>query len=354
MRVAIDVSQIVYGTGVSHYLINLVKNLLRIDSQNEYLLYAGSLRRKGDILNVFPRAKVFPIPPRLADLIWNKLHILPIEKLIGQVDLIHTSDWAEPPSAFPKVTTIHDLIPLKFSKITPQVIVSTHKDRLTWVAKESKRIIVPSSCTKNDLVELGFDENIIRVIPEAPNLTKASIEDIERIKKKFGIHGSYIISVGTKPWKNIEKIIDAFHLSKFGKNLKLLVIGEKNDTNFQDERGVRFLGHVTDNDFSGLLTGSKALVYASLYEGFGLPILDAFNCGVPVVTSNISSMPEVAGDAAVLVNPGKVNEIADGIEKVLRGPKGYIEKGLERVKEFSWEKNARETLSVYMEALQTI
>ncbi len=352
MKIAIDVSQIVYGTGVSHYRVNLIKTLLRIDSQNEYLLYAGSLRRKRDVLNIFPEAKVFPIPPRLADLIWNKLHILPIEKLIGKVDLVHTSDWAEPPSMAPKVTTIHDLIPFKFSKITPQIIVSTHKDKLTWVAKESKRIIVPSSCTKNDLVELGFDGNNIRVIPEAPNLTRASDENVERVRRKYGIHGGYIISIGTKPWKNIEKIIDAFHLSKFGKNLKMLIVGERKNTNFQDERGVRFLGYITDNDLSGLITGAKALVFASLYEGFGIPILDAFNCEVPVVTSNISSMPEVAGDAAVLVDPNSVNSIADGIEKVLRGPKSYIEKGLERVKEFSWEKAARSTLEVYEEVMR--
>ena len=82
MKIAIDVSQIVYGTGVSQYTIELVKNLLKIDQTNEYLLYAGALRRKSDILNIFPKTKVFPIPPTLADIIWNKFHIFPIDKLI--------------------------------------------------------------------------------------------------------------------------------------------------------------------------------------------------------------------------------------------------------------------------------
>ena len=100
---------------------------------------------------------------------------------------------------------------------------------------------------------------------------------------------------------------------------------------------------------SGLLTGSKGLIFPSLYEGFGIPILDAFNCGVPVVTSNISSMPEVAGNAAALVDPTEVGSIAEGIQKILRGPKSFIEKGEKRVKNFSWEKTARETLSVYNE-----
>lgn len=350
MRVAIDISQIVYGTGVSHYRKNLVKNLLNIDKNNEYVLFGGALRRKRDILDIFPQTRVFPIPPTLADIIWNKLHIFPIEKLIGDIDILHTSDWAEPPSKALKVTTVHDLIPLKFPKITPKNILSAHKDRLKWVAKESKIIIVPSLSTKNDLVDLGFDGGIIRIISEAPSLARSTNESVEAVKKKYRLHDNYIISIGTKPWKNIDRIIGAFHLSKSGKNLKLIVIGERKGTKFQDERGVRFLGYVGEGDLSALLTGASALVYTSLYEGFGVPILDAFNCGVPVVTSNVSSMPEVAGEAAVLVDPHGLNSIADGIEKVLRGPKGFIEKGFLRVKEFSWEKTAKMTLDVYNEA----
>lgn len=351
MRIAIDVSQIVYGTGVSHYRENLVKNLLRIDNKNEYVLFAGSLRRRGDILRIFPQTKVFPIPPTLTDIIWNKLHILPIERLIGEVDLVHTSDWAEPPAKASKVTTIHDLIPIKFPRLTPSTIVSVHRKRLEWVAKESKRIIVPSFATKKDLIDLGFDESIIRVIPEAPNLTKATDEDMAAARKKYSIHDNYIISIGTKIWKNTERIIGAYHLSKFGKNLKLVVVGERKGTKFSDERGVRFLEQMEDGDLAALLTGAEALVFPSLYEGFGVPILDAFNCEIPVVTSNLSSMTEVAGDAAVLVDPYDINSIADGIEKALRGPKGLVERGHVRVKDFFWKKTAKMTLDVYNETV---
>ncbi|MDP3918181.1 MAG: glycosyltransferase family 1 protein [Candidatus Woesebacteria bacterium] len=351
MKIAIDLSQIIYGTGVSHYRENLVRNLLKIDSENEYVLYAGSLRRKQDILNFFPQTKVFPIPPRLADLIWNRLHIFPIEKIIGDVDLIHTSDWAEPPSKKNKVTTIHDLVALKFSKITPKIIVETHKHRLKWILKESKRIIVPSIATKNDLLELGFKENNIRVIYEAPNLGKATGDEVLEVKKKYSIREDYLIAIGVNPRKNIKGIVDAYHLSKFGKNLKLIIVGEKINTKLEDERGVRFLGHVSDFDLKALLTGSKALIFPSLYEGFGVPILDAFNCEVPVVTSNISSMPEVAGGAAILVDPYDINSIASGIEEAISKPKTLIAKGLKRVSEFSWTKTAEETLKVYKEII---
>jgi glycosyltransferase involved in cell wall biosynthesis len=118
----------------------------------------------------------------------------------------------------------------------------------------------------------------------------------------------------------------------------------------KESRNIRILGNVTQKDLIGLYSGAKALVYPSLYEGFGLPILEAFACGCPVVTSNISSMAEVAGDAAALVDPDSVESIGEGIEKVLRGPKSYIEKGLKRVKDFSWEKTARMTLEVYKES----
>lgn len=354
MKVAIDLSQIIYGTGVSHYRENLVKNLLEIDKTNEYLLYGGSFRRYKELeirIRELGKAenKVFLFPPRLANIVWNKLHILPIEKLIGKVDLIHTSDWAEPPSAYAKITTIHDLVPLKFPKVTPKIIVETHKNRLKWVAKESRRILVPSLTTKMDLVDLGFDEKIIRVVYEAPNLSKAKSENVSKIKEKYKIREDYIIAIGTNPRKNIERIINAYNLSKSGKNLKLLVVGEKKGTKHEDQRGVRFLGFVSDVDLGPLLTGSKALIFPSIYEGFGAPILDAFTCEVPVVTSNLGSMKEVSGDASILVDPYDVNSIAEGIETALNKPKTLIAKGLARVKSFSWPKCAEETLKVYKE-----
>src|SRR3990167_2162611 len=155
MRVAIDISQIVYGTGVSVYTKNLVENLLRIDRENDYVLFAGSLRRKKDVLSIFPDARVFPIPPTLADLLWNRLHTLPIEKLIGNIDVFHTSDWAEPPSRAFKVTTVHDLAPFLYPNLFPRDIirniVDAHKYKLSWVRKETKRIIVPTYATKKDL-----------------------------------------------------------------------------------------------------------------------------------------------------------------------------------------------------------
>jgi glycosyltransferase involved in cell wall biosynthesis len=355
MKVAIDVSPIIYGTGVSNYRHNLVKNLIKFVPDNEYLLYGGSLRRFTELEERIKSygsslTKVFPIPPRFADILWNKLHILPIEKLIGECDLIHTSDWSEPPSKVNKVTTIHDLVPLVLPKFTPKIIVETHKQRLNWVEKESRIIIAPSIATKDDMIKLGFDEAKIRVIYEAPNFTKASESSVAAVKRKYSIHDEYIIMIGTNPRKNIERSINAYHLAKHGKNIKLLIVGEKKGLKISDERGVRFLGFVPTEDLSPLLTGSKLLLFPSLYEGFGVPILEGYLCEVPVVTSNISSMPEAAGGASILVDPYDTNSIADGIEEALSKPKTLISKGLKVASSYSWQTNAIETAKVYKEA----
>lgn len=352
MKIAIDVSQIIYGTGVSTYTKNLVEALLRNDKENEYVLYGGSLRRRGEILNIFPKARTFPIPPLLADVIWNKLHIFPIEKLIGEVDVFHTSDWSEPPSKAFKVTTVHDLYPLKFPKMVHPKILDVHKRKLYWVMKESKRIIVPSQSTKGDLISLGVAENIIRVIPEAPSQAKIDAGEVELIKRKYQVQGDYLMAIGVTPLKNTDRIIKAFHLAMPGKDLKLLIAGRPSNISLEPERNIRFLGHVPQHDLSALLTGARGLVFASLYEGYGIPILEGFACGVPVVTSNVGSMPEVAGNAAILVDPTDVGSIAEGIAQVIRGAKAYVEKGMARVKEFSWDKTAEMTLEVYKEGIK--
>jgi glycosyltransferase involved in cell wall biosynthesis len=357
MKIAIDISQIVYGTGVSTYTKNLVENLLKIDRVNDYILFAGSLRRKQDVLSVFPSARVFPIPPTLADLVWNRLHIFPIEKMIGQIDVFHSSDWTEPPSKAFKVTTVHDLAPLLYPNLFPRDlirnIVDTHRRKLSLVREETKRVIVPTHATKKDLIDLGFKEEVIRIIPEAisNNFKKLADDKIGEVLRKYKIFDDYVLGVGMNPRKNTERIIKAFEHTSAGRDFKLLLVGTPKYINIKESRNVRILGNVPVEDLVGLYSGAKALIYPSLYEGFGLPILEAMACECPVVTSNLSSMAEVAGEAAALVDPYETDSISGGIEKVIRGPKSYVEKGLKRVQNFSWETTARMTLDVYNEAL---
>lgn len=357
MKIAIDASQIIYGTGVSVYTNKLISNLLKVDSVNEYTLFGGSLRRFNELkmnLGGFGgkyAAKVFPYPPSLANIIWNKLHILPVEKIIGDIDVFHSSDWTQPPSKAFKVTTVHDLIPLKFARYIHPKIVEAHKSRLNWVKKEIDRIIVPSISAKEDLIEFGFKSEKIRVINESNNISKASQESVDEIKRKYKISGDYILTMGSAFYKNSENVVKAFDLSSTGQDIKLVIIGRQTNTKITERRNIRVTGFVNDADYAALCTGAKAFVFPSLYEGFGIAILDAFACGTPVVTSNISSMPEVAGNAAILVDPYDVDSISEGIGKALRGPKGLIDKGFERVRQFSWEDTAKKTLAVYNESI---
>lgn len=362
MRIGIDISQIVYETGVSHYVRNLVTNLLKIDKDNHYVLFAGVLRRKGEIerfaatLNGNFELKTFPIPPTVLSFLWNRLHVLPIEKLIGQVDVFHTSDWAEAPSTSFKVTTVHDLAPLLYPNLFPRDIirniVDTHRLRLSLVQKESRRVIVPSNATRDDLVNIGMREEIIRVIPEAvsESFKKATDEEVVALKRKYKISGEYVLSVGMNPRKNTQRIIEAFDKARSGRDLKLVFIGTPKYMNVVESRNIRIAGHIDSSELKTFYSGAKALIYPSLYEGFGLPILEAFACECPVVTSNVSSLTEVAADAAVLVDPYDVGSIAEGIKTALSAPKSLIAKGIKRVKDFSWEKTARMTLDVYNEA----
>lgn len=353
MRIAIDISQIVYGTGVSVYTKSLVDNLLEIDKENKYILFGGALRRIGDLRRF--GARVFPIPPTLADVVWNRLHTLPIETLIGKVDVFHSSDWTQPPSRAFKVTTIHDLSPVLFPKLIAKEnfrnIYAVHMRRLSWVKKEVDRIIVPSNATKKDLLKMGFNDDKIRVIPEAidPNFNRATESKINEVRARYQINSDYLIVVGANPRKNISNIITAYEQYKLKKDVKLVIIGTPQGVDLKEDRGLRILGHVSNDEKRALLSGAEALVYPSIYEGFGIPILEAFACECPVLTSNVSSLPEVAGNAAILVDPYDPYSIKSGIDKCLRNRIKLIELGKKRLKEFSWIKTAEQTLAVYKE-----
>lgn len=356
MKIAIDVSAVIYKSGVSQSVEKLVKAILEIDKENEYIFFGGSLRRIPDLkkfslgLKGNFKIKFFPIPPTLADVLWNRLAFPKIEAFIGRHDVFHSSDWSCPPSNSFKVTTIHDLAPIKFPKLHAPNVVAAHKRRLIRVKKEVDRIIVPSSATKNDLVEMGFDHTKIRVIPWASVFKPVNKKAVDKVKNKYKIDRNYLLSIGVNPRKNTERIIEAFNRVRAGEELKLVIVGTEH-MKVKEERNVRFVGNITDEENAALHTGASALIFPSLYEGFGMPILDAYNCGIPVVTSNLSSMPEIAGDAAFLVDPYDVDSIAKGISEVLAKRKTFVKKGYARAKKFTWEDTARKTIGVYKESL---
>lgn len=365
MKIGIDISQIVYGTGVSVYTQNLVENLLQIDHQNEYKLLFSSLRQSlpenFKIQNKKAKIIKFPLPPTILEPLWNKWHFPAVERFIGQIDVFHSSDWTQAPSKAAKVTTIHDFAFLKFPQTAHPKIKAVHLRRFEWIKKEADLVIVVSQATKKDAMEiLGIPENKIRVIYEAAPLDLKPVKDKKKIievKKRFKISGDYLLSVATlEPRKNLKRIIQAFCLLKT-KGLKLVIAGKQGWGDFKGlkSKDVIFTGYVTRQDLAALYSGALCLVFPSLYEGFGLPILEAMVCNCPVLTSNVSSMPEVAGQAGLLVDPLDIEEIAGGLGEMVNNKnlrQDLVKKGFVQVKKFSWEKTARETLKVYQQAYE--
>jgi glycosyltransferase involved in cell wall biosynthesis len=362
MRIGIDISQIVYGTGVSHYTQNLIEALLKIDPEDEFVLFGSSLRLRNLLDDYNPKAKnfkkkIYSFPSIFWEWLWNRLHWVDIERLTGKLDLFHTSDWLEPPARCPKVTTVHDLAvfrcPETFSPVRGHDIVTNIKRKLAWVKRESSAIIAVSEATKADIIELlEIPSDKVWVIYEAAPkwIKKVSPEETKKIKEKFKIESDYLLSVSTlEPRKNLRRIIQAYQtLKEEIRGLALVLVGKVGwGGNLPAEEKTIFTGYVTNEEVAALYSGAAVFVYPSLYEGFGQPILEAMTCGCPVVTSKISSMPEVAGEAAILVDPLSVEEIAEGIKIALKRKEELAEKGYRQAKKFSWEKCARETLKVY-------
>ena len=372
MKIGIDISQIVYGTGSSKYTENLVSTLLKVDHTNQYVLFGSALRQKKK-LDEFKRNleeyknvefKFYSFPPRVFEVIWNALHILPIDKFIGKVDVFHSSDWLQPPiksSETKKVTTVHDMVVYLFpSSIHPRIL-SNQKKRLKQVKKEVNLILADSHSTKEDVIKfLQIPEEKIFVVHLAAAYKFKPEQDdrIEEVLQKYKIKKPYILSVATQePRKNIQKLLDVFETlsqpQKFGKqNLQLVLTGKFGwGEGLRSAENVIWTDYVPDEDLIALYSGCRVFVYPSLYEGFGLPVLEAMACGAPVITSKNSSMAEIARDTAILVDPRSEGQLKKAIEMVLdlklESYQKMVNASLTRARQFSWSKTAKETLKLY-------
>lgn len=361
MKIAIDITQSIYGTGVSVYTKEIVKNLIKNHPEDQFILFGGSLRRKKELEDIAKKLKgvpmIYPFPPSLMDFIWNSLHILPVETFTGPVDIIHTSDWTEPPSKYPKVTTVHDLVPFKYPQTTADSIRRAHKKRLAWVIRESKKIIAVSNSTKQDLISiLRVSSDDIVVIPEGveERYTPQPIEIQEIIQRRYKTGEEYIFSLSTlEPRKNQAALIKAYEIvKKTYPDLKLVIGGRTGwGDKLEPVPGVIIPGYIPYSDLPALYSGCLAFVFPSLYEGFGLPPLEAMACGASVAVSDIPCLTEVVKDAGVMFDPKNVESIAAGIIEAIENRSILREKSLRQASKFSWEKAAEETYKVYKDVL---
>lgn len=265
----------------------------------------------------------------------------------------------------PAVVTVHDL----GYKHYPAAHRSFDRWYLDWTTRRHTRvaqhILADSQATKQDLIDfyradpqrisvvyLGRDESLTRV---------ADPLIIERTKAKYGVDGDYLLYLGTlHPRKNLVRLIEAFQLARpqLPPTLKLVIAGQKGwlyDEIFARAQSLGLTGHilfpgyVDDADKPALLSGARAYIFPSLYEGFGLPVLEAMTCQTPVLTSRVSSLPEVAGDAALLIDPHSSDDIAAGLVRLVGDAAlrhRLVEQGLKQIEKFSWDKAAKQILEI--------
>ena len=376
MRICIDCRSCLAPTsGIQRYIRNLIHGLASMDQENEYYLYYLNTFSPWSRLSSFrlnPQYKGIGFPNPVYRILARAMPSkwLTLNKITGEkIDLFHATNLLQFPHTNCKsVVTVHDLTFLLFPEFHTKKNIELMMNGLNGGLKLADRIIADSQSTKEDLVQqLKIPQDRINVIylgvgaeyKQAPDGNKDS-----NILKKYSLQDPYLLFIGViEPRKNLVRLIRAFYYLKEDKKIehKLVIAGRKGwlyDDIFETvatlklRNDVIFTGYIPDEDMPSLIRGSDFFVYPSLYEGFGLPPLEAMACGTPVITSNVSSLPEVVGDGALLVDPHSVEEISGGMAKLLEDDvlrKKLVRKGLERAKRFTWDRVARETLKVYEE-----
>ncbi|MDD3245400.1 MAG: glycosyltransferase family 1 protein [Methanosarcina sp.] len=313
-------------------------------------------------------SKLFP----LSSYFWYTYLGMKLNAQNFDLDIVHNPYQVPTLFKFKKqkyVVTVHDLMQVMFPEMVKPSVYFIQKFFLPKTLKYADAIITDSYSTKNDLITLfKIPEHKINVIYLAANNEYKLLDskEVGQVKKRYGIDSPFILYVGSlKPLKNISTLIKSFyHLKKKNLPHKLVITGKRrlkykeifrliDELNLQND--IIFTGYVDKTDLPALYNAAELFVSPSIYEGFGLPPLEAMACGCPVITSNTSSLPEVVGDAGIMVDPYDVDGLADSMYEVLTNDRlknDMSKKGLNRAKMFSWEKCARETLKVYEEVFE--
>jgi len=355
--------------GIGRYTRQLLTALAAIDDDTRYrLFYCAGGRMEGELPALNQRFTVRPLPlsDRVVNLVWQRAQLpLPVQAFIGNFDLFHSPDFTLPPvRRKPTVLTIHDLAFM----VKPECAYPTLRAYLAEVvprsARRATRIIAVSAQTRRDLIErLGISQERITVVSEAAGVEFRPAADSHvagDVVRKLGIDGPYILSVGTlEPRKNYVRLLEAYAILRAsGVPHRLVIAGARGwlfDSIFTrlDLLGLRDHVSFLRPDEQGLLAlyqSASVCVFPTLYEGFGIPPLEALACGAPVACSSAASLPEVVGDAALLFDPENVEEMAHCVHRLLEDATlGAIlrERGTQRAAHFSWQRTAVETLEVY-------
>ena len=378
MRIGFDYSAAAISserTGIGNYASRLMRALLKIDCENQYVLYPVLSNFRLHSIGDFPEARNLEVAFKTAlpKLLWFYGGMTRFgEYLLGNVDVVHsTAFWAPRFRSRKKrlVVTIYDLTVFTHPECHTKETLKGATRGINDAIRHADAIIAISNHTKDDLMNhLKAPEGLITVTPLAAGPDYRLIEDgriLAAVMDRYGLPSKYILFVGSlEPRKNVRSLLKAYSNlpERLKKEFFLVIAGARGWLNsdiplivsdLKIEDRVRFTGYIAGEDIAAVYSQATVFTYPSLYEGFGLPVLEAMSCGAPVITSNTSSMPEVAGDAARLISPADVDELTWALEYVLENEDARNDmrlKGLRRAAGFSWEKCARETLEVYRKA----
>jgi glycosyltransferase involved in cell wall biosynthesis len=369
MRIAIDTRKL-HDFGIGTYIRNVVRGLARLDQQTEYVLLCRpddmdlAAELGPNFRAVLETAPTYSISEQIR---------IPLSLVRERVHLLHEPHYVLPPATRCRsVVTIHDCIHLMFPQYLPGSLAHLYARASMWSAvRKADRIMTVSEASKRDILKF-FDipAEKVAVIYNAIDerfLAEPDAERMDRIRQRYQLDHPFLLYVGNiKPHKNLERLVEAFarvRASGFD-DLRLVIVGDRLSKyppvrqavhRHRLDKEVRFLGFQPYDTLAVFYRLARAFVFPSLYEGFGLPPLEAMACGTPVVTSNISSLPEVAGGAAVLVDPYDPESIADGITRAISDDTlrdDLVRRGLARSRDFSWTQSVSAIHRIYMDVLE--
>jgi len=371
LRIAIDARKW-RDFGIGTYVRNVVRRLARLDRETTYFLFCNS----NDAPTLRDLAENFVPVVEDAPGYGVREHIsLPRKLRSLKADLFHAPHYVLPLlCTTPSVVTIHDCIHLLFPQYLPNRLAWRYAHFMMGSAiRRSAAVFTVSEASRRDILHFfpWADPDKVQVVPNALDfgvLEDPGAEETERVRERYQIRGRFILYAGNiKPHKNLDRLVTAFSLLRRRggfDDVRLVIVGSAEENKYAALRRtaevtgvrneVRFFGFVPDRTLSALYRSASAFAFPSLYEGFGLPPLEAMACGTPVVTSQLSSLPEVVGDAAVFVDPWSASDIAQGLERALTDePLRAVlrEKGRERVKAFSWDRSVSAIHAGYLKAL---
>ena len=361
MRIGIDARLIHYQRGgIGQYIIHLVQELARLTMSDECVI----LRSRKDHAPLTSRFRETPLwtPPhhRLEQL------ALPIELARLRLDLLHSPDFIPPwRGRFCRLITVHDLTFLYYPQFLTAESRRYYNDQIERAVRAADHISADSTTTKDDLARLlGVQPDKVTVVLLAPDPMYRRLDEsaCASILARHQLERGFILFTGTlEPRKNVAGLLTAYRAlcDRQPSTPPLVLAGRRgwlydeifaHITALKLASRVRFVENLPDKELVALYNAAALLVLPSFYEGFGLPVLEAQACGAPVVCSERGSLPEIAGDAALLVNPDDLDGLASAMERTLKDESLRAQlraRGLANVKRFSWEKTARETLDIY-------